>query len=386
MNQRETDITEIKRMISEKDILAVEEKAFRFIQIYPRDEEILLLLCEIFESDWHTRQEDLASSFQYIKNPVTAKSLYRMAFRLTEYDKWNDTFPMQRKCVWALADIGSSEAKNYLKEIESKANSTIASFATKRLQNWESEFRRKGQMLRSEKRREFNIVLENYSNSYNELPRIGQRIIGYNQNTLQHEVENYNTGQLKTIINDYIIVYQAYKKSIADFAVENQILGGSDFNYSRMSWIKPNFLWMMHRCGWAEKENQERVLAIWIKKEVFEEILQNATFTSYKSEYFETEQNWRNELEKKKVRLQWDPDHDPFGNKIERRAIQLGLKDEVLEKFGKEQIDCIMDITDFVQEQKKYLDNNKLEKLLIPKERIIKFENAEINKGLGIEQ
>jgi hypothetical protein len=45
-----------------------------------------------------------------------------------------------------------------------------------------------------------------------------------------------------------------------------------------------------------------------------------------------------------------------------------------------------MDITDFVQEQKKYLDNNKLEKLLIPKERIIKFENAEINKGLGIEQ
>jgi hypothetical protein len=153
-----------------------------------------------------------------------------------------------------------------------------------------------------------------------------------------------------------------------------------------MSWIKPNFLWMMHRCGWAEKENQERVLAIWIKKEVFEEILQNATFTSYKSEYFETEQNWRNELEKKKVRLQWDPDHDPFGNKIERRASQLGLKDEVLEKFGKEQIDCIMDITDFVQEQKKYLDNNKLEKLLIPKERIIKFENAEINKGLGIEQ
>jgi hypothetical protein len=27
------------------------------------------------------------------------------------------------------------------------------------------------------------------------------------------------------------------------------------------------------------------------------------------------------------VRLQWNPDHDPTGNKLERRALQLGLRD-----------------------------------------------------------
>jgi hypothetical protein len=383
MRQREADIKEIKRLIAEKDYKGVEEKAFHFIQIYPRDEEILLLLCEIFESDWHTRHEDLASSFQFVKNPITAKSLFRMAFKLTEYDKWNDTFPMQRKCVWALADIGTLEAMSYLKEIESKANETIASFATKRLQNWESEFRRKGQMLRGDLNYTFNISLESYIDSIKELPKEGQSIIGYNQNILHHEVENYNTGNLKTIVDNYIIVYQAYKSSIADFAVEYQKLGGDDFSYSRMSWIKPNFLWMMYRCGWAEKENQERVLAIWIKKEVFEEILRNSTFTSFQPNYFSSEDEWQSELENKKVRLQWDPDHNYKGDKIERRAIQLGLKDEVLEKFGKEQIEFIMDITEFVKEQKSHIDKNQIDKLLVPKERVIEFDDKELMKRIG---
>ena len=51
-----------------------------------------------------------------------------------------------------------------------------------------------------------------------------------------------------------IRVYQAYNNKIADEAIK-----------TRMTWIKPSFLWMMYRCGWAEKENQERVLAIDIK-------------------------------------------------------------------------------------------------------------------------
>ena len=34
-------------------------------------------------------------------------------------------------------------------------------------------------------------------------------------------------------------------------------------------------------------------------------------------------------IEKSDVRLQWDPDHDPFGAHQLRRAIQLGLRNEV---------------------------------------------------------
>ena len=62
-----------------------------------------------------------------------------------------------------------------------------------------------------------------------------------------------------------IRVYQAYNNVIAGEAIK---LGtfGEHFSLTRMTWIKPSFLWMMYRCGWAEKENQERVLAIDIKK------------------------------------------------------------------------------------------------------------------------
>lgn len=42
---------------------------------------------------------------------------------------------------------------------------------------------------------------------------------------------------------DHIIVYQAYNKQIAGYAVAHQQLGGPGFNYERMSWIKPGFLW-----------------------------------------------------------------------------------------------------------------------------------------------
>ena len=69
-----------------------------------------------------------------------------------------------------------------------------------------------------------------------------------------------------------IRVYQAYNDKIADEAIK---LGtfGEHFSLTRMPWIKPSFLWMMYRCGWAEKENQERVLAIDIKREAFDEIV-----------------------------------------------------------------------------------------------------------------
>src|ERR1051326_6100358 len=102
-----------------------------------------------------------------------------------------------------------------------------------------------------------------------------------------------------------------------------------------MSWIKPNFLWMMYRCGWASKENQERVLAIWITKKDFESILEQAVFSSFQPTYYTSHEQWKEALEQKEVRLQWDPDHDPYGGKLTRRAIQLGMKGKMLEDFGK---------------------------------------------------
>ena len=384
MNQRKLDLQELKKIIQNQDKNSVELNICSYIETYKRDEEILLIICEIFKSNWHTRHEDIALSFQHIRNPITAPYLFENAFIQFDYDNWNDNFPMQRKCTWALADIGTKEAKEYLKQIELKANNTVSGFAKKRLINWDNEIPRKGQYIKNTIKHGFSITLEKYNDSINLLPKKGQKIIGSNLTKRNLKITNYDTGEYTEQYDEYIVVYQSYKKSIAEFAIENQKFGGNDFSFSRMSWIKPNFLWMMYRCGWAEKENQERVLAIWLKKESFIEILENSTFTSFKSDFFKTENDWREELTKKKVRLQWDPEHDYLGNKIERKAIQLGINGELLKKYSEEYIECILDITDFVKEQKLNIEQNKIDKLLIPKERIINWIPSKVEKQIGI--
>ena len=184
--------------------------------------------------------------------------------------------------------------------------------------------------------------------------------------------------------DDAILVYQAYNYSIADFAIANQSFGGSSFSYARMSWIKPNFLWMMYRCGWAEKINQERVLGIWIKKSGFNKILKEAVYSSYQESIYGSHDNWKLDLEKKEVRLQWDPDHDVFGKKEERRAIQLGLKGAVLQKFGKEMIIEIIDMTKIAKEQKLKIDAGNIEEVMIPKEWSYEVKETDLKKKLKL--
>ena len=90
-----------------------------------------------------------------------------------------------------------------------------------------------------------------------------------------------------------------------------------------MSWIKTNFLWMMYRSGWASKKDQERVLAVRITRAGFDHILSQAlTGQAEKA---------AGRKEPTQVRLQWDPDHGPSGEPLPRRAIQLGLRNQVLE-------------------------------------------------------
>ncbi len=165
-----------------------------------------------------------------------------------------------------------------------------------------------------------------------------------------------------------VYVYQAYRPSIAQYAVEHQRFGG-EFSYSRMSWIKPNFLWMMYRSGWASKEGQERILAVRLRRTFFDEILRLAVPSARDSSRYASEEQWKSALANSTVRLQWDPDHDPFGHPLERRALQLGLRGETLRRYGETEILSIEDITPFVVTQRANL-NSALEALVTPKESI----------------
>ncbi len=168
--------------------------------------------------------------------------------------------------------------------------------------------------------------------------------------------------------DEAIIVYQAYKPSIGLFAEEHQYFGG-DFSYSRMSWIKTNFLWMMYRSGWGTKLGQEITLAIRIKRDFFDHLLEQAVISSYELSDYSTREQWKSAIAKSNVRLQWDPDHSPTGKKLERKAVQLGLRRSALKEYGQNSILSIKDISAFVSQQRNYVQG-KFEDLIIPKERV----------------
>jgi hypothetical protein len=74
---------------------------------------------------------------------------------------------------------------------------------------------------------------------------------------------------------DTIIVYQAYPPEIAEPALAAGRFV-APFKRDRMTWVKPSFLWMMYRCGWATEPGQEHVLAIEITRSGFERALARA--------------------------------------------------------------------------------------------------------------
>ena len=167
-----------------------------------------------------------------------------------------------------------------------------------------------------------------------------------------------------------IVVYQAYKPSIGQWSVRHQRLGGPDFSYGRMSWIKPNFLWMMYRSGWGTKKDQETTLALRLARSFFDNLLETAVASAFSGSEYQSVEEWKAALQASEVRLQWDPDHDPHGKPQERRAIQLGLRGMALKRFGEEALLEILDVSDFVSEQFKNIEAGDLEKLQTPMERV----------------
>ena len=167
---------------------------------------------------------------------------------------------------------------------------------------------------------------------------------------------------------EHIVVYQAYRPAIGRYAAEHQRFGG-EFSFSRMSWIKPNFLWMMYRSGWGTKEGQEITLAVTIPRVLFDEILASAVPSTFDATRFETHDAWKQALATSDVRLQWDPDHGPDGAAQARRAIQLGLRGSMLRRYAADEVVKIEDISSFVAEQRRHVTAS-FEKLITPIESV----------------
>jgi hypothetical protein len=210
-----------------------------------------------------------------------------------------------------------------------------------------------------------NLTTERYTTQAARWPKTGRHILA------QYDA-------------DSIIVYQAYQPAIGRFAAEHGHFGG-EFSFDRMSWIKPNFLWMMYRSGWGTKQAQEVTLALRIRRSAFDDILREAVHSTFVPEVYRIREGWEAAVATSSVRLQWDPDHHPSGAKLERRAIQLGLRGDVLARYAQEWIVAIEDISDFVAVQRMHVGRGDYEPLVTPKEDVYPVVDAEVARKLGVD-
>lgn len=211
-----------------------------------------------------------------------------------------------------------------------------------------------------------SLILENFVTQSQRWPKSGRVILA------QYDA-------------DSVVVYQAYCPEIGHAASHSGRLGGGGFSMSRMTWIKPNFLWMMFRSGWATKEDQESVLAVRIRLPAFLAILAASVHSKYVESIYSTPAAWKERARSSDVRLQWDPDHDPSGKPLERRAIQLGLAGETLRAYATVDVVSIEDITPFVHAQREHARRREYDRLMLPREEPLAIADPKLRLHLGID-
>lgn len=141
-----------------------------------------------------------------------------------------------------------------------------------------------------------------------------------------------------------IRIYQAFSDEIADSAIRHQTFVSPPFSMTRMTWVKPSFLWMMYRAGWGRKDDgQKRILAIDITHEGFAWALEHSCPSH--PEPGMTEEDWRALKDSTPVRIQWDPERDLHHAPLPHRAIQIGLGGEAVQRYTREWIRAITEVT-----------------------------------------
>ncbi|MGW3114362.1 DUF4291 domain-containing protein [Streptomyces sp. NPDC001091] len=169
--------------------------------------------------------------------------------------------------------------------------------------------------------------------------------------------------------SDTITVYQAYRPEIGRAAARDGRFPAA-WSRSRMTWIKPSFLWMMYRCGWGAKEGQETVLAVDITRDGFEWALRNACLSHHVPELHGTPADWKRRLREAPTRVQWDPERDLRLDPLPHRSLQLGLAGEAAARYADEWIVGIRDVTPLAREVHGAVRAGRLEEAggLLPQE------------------
>ncbi|GLY03813.1 MULTISPECIES: DUF4291 domain-containing protein [Actinoplanes] len=147
---------------------------------------------------------------------------------------------------------------------------------------------------------------------------------------------------------DTIVMYQAYSPAVADAALAAGRFV-TPFSFTRMTWIKPSLLWLMHRSNWAAKPGQERILAVRITRAGWERALSRAVLTAPVPAIHGGAAAWNRAFAEAEVHVQWDPERSLRGAALNHYSIQVGVGRTLIREYAESWITAVADITPTVR-------------------------------------
>ena len=107
--------------------------------------------------------------------------------------------------------------------------------------------------------------------------------------------------------------------------------------------------------------------------------------STYDPGLFGSRAEWQHAIAASDVRLQWDPDHEPSGRAVERRAIPLGLWGKALAGFRGKSIISIEDFSNHVASQRIRAKEPEYTGLITPSERPFSVDEPVTKKQLRLD-
>ena len=91
------------------------------------------VLNKLIVSTWHEQHENIAMLLQKNRDEFSVNYLYEEINLKLAYLEWDDNYAFGVKCIWALGEIGTKEAKEKLKILAESKNKIIKDNAINQL-------------------------------------------------------------------------------------------------------------------------------------------------------------------------------------------------------------------------------------------------------------
>ena len=148
---------------------------------------------------------------------------------------------------------------------------------------------------------------------------------------------------------DGVYVYQAFRPKTVQIAVEKGTFG-KGFTFERTSWIKPSFGWVLRRTKYGSKNRMQVIAKIKLGHDSFLDLLSQSVDAHCNPDFFENEDSWTRAINTSDVIHQWDPERDIIGRRLDRQAIQIGIRGKVIRNYVSDYITGVEDVSKLAHE------------------------------------